>query len=147
VFFFPVCVWRVQKLVCFGDTLNYCKTRTAFLYWRRWWEQPLHHKERKAHRLSSKVHSFSLQMLLACWSCSQFSSTQPYLSPYLLPLSLFKKNLSLILALNKSQQVSTHKKYSSFFYGPFFYIHTHSLSLPLFKHQHQSLFWYLGFIY
>jgi hypothetical protein len=69
-----------------------------------------------------------LQMLLACWSCSQFSSTQPYLSPYLLPLSLFKKNLSLILALNKSQQVSTHKKVFFFFLWPFF-LYTHTLAL------------------
>jgi hypothetical protein len=81
-----------------------------------------------------------LQMLLACWSCSQFSSTQPYLSPYLLPLSLFKKNLSLILALNKSQQVSTHKKYSSFFYGPFLYTHTHARSLFLSSSTSTNLF-------
>lgn len=52
---------RVDKLgfVVFVNTLDCCKTRTAFLYWRRWWEQPQHRKARKARGLSSKVRSFA----------------------------------------------------------------------------------------
>ena len=76
------------------NTLNRCKTRTAFLYWRRWWEQPRHHKERKAHKLSSKARSFVLQRSLACWSCSQFSSTPLFPFP---SLSLFLPLLFLTL--------------------------------------------------
>lgn len=74
-------------------TLNCCRTRTVFLYWRRWWEQPRHHKERKARKLSSKARSFVLQRSLACWSCSQFSSTPLFPFPFLSLLFLTHSNI------------------------------------------------------
>lgn len=73
-----------------AHTLNCCKTRTAFLYWRRWWEQLRHRKERKVHKLSSKAHFSVSRRSLACWSCSLFSSVP--LFPFPFPGKSISKN-------------------------------------------------------
>ena len=90
------------------NTLNRCKTRTAFLYWRRWWEQPRHHKERKAHKLSSKARSFVLQRSLACWSCSQSSSTPLFPFPSL--------SLSLYSSPSHAQSNNIHSQNLEYIY-------------------------------
>lgn len=95
---------------CFGDnTLKCWKTRTAFLYWRRWWVQPRHHKGRKARRLSSKVRSFVLQRSPVCWFCSQFSSAPLFLYPF------FFFSLTQLTKPNQIIHVSFYRKFNSYF--------------------------------
>ena len=103
-----------------------CKTRRAFLCWRRQWEQPRHRREPKARKLSSKDRSSVSRRSLACWSCSQFSSAPLFLSPW---SPSFFSLLSLLLlhlpfSLSHRLKISNQKKY--------IHIHVHTICIYIY---------------